>query len=90
MLAPVSTSESQQWHTAGESPKCTHTPNCPAFDALNWEAAQISAHCPELGYSLLCNGSILFADTGGLLPDGRVIAPHRPTPAHHTAVGVRG
>ncbi|MBB4898522.1 hypothetical protein FHS37_002580 [Streptomyces griseostramineus] len=27
--------------------------------------------------SLLCDGSIVFDDTGELLPDGRVIAPHR-------------
>jgi hypothetical protein len=26
---------------------------------------------------LLCNGIVLFDDTGELLPDGRVIAPHR-------------
>jgi len=37
------------------------------------------ARRPEQGWSLLCNGVILFEDTGELLPDGRVIAPHRPT-----------
>ncbi|MDQ0601986.1 hypothetical protein QF037_006331 [Streptomyces canus] len=31
-----------------------------------------------LGWTLLCNGVLLFADTGELLPDGRIIAPHRP------------
>ncbi|AEY88060.1 hypothetical protein SHJG_2786 [Streptomyces hygroscopicus subsp. jinggangensis 5008] len=36
------------------------------------------AHHPEQGWSLLCNGVLLFEDTGELLPDGRVIAPHRP------------
>ncbi|GGQ92252.1 hypothetical protein Saso_13290 [Streptomyces asoensis] len=35
------------------------------------------AHHPEQGWSLLCNGVLLFEDTGELLPDGRVIAPHR-------------
>ena len=34
---------------------------------------------PEQGWSLLCNGVLLFDDTGELLPDGRVINPHRPT-----------
>ena len=34
---------------------------------------------PEQGWSLLCNGVVLFEDTGELLPDGRVVAPHRPT-----------
>jgi hypothetical protein len=31
---------------------------------------------PEQGWSLLCNGVVLFDDTGGLLPDGHVAAPH--------------
>ncbi|GES30252.1 hypothetical protein GCM10012285_44730 [Streptomyces kronopolitis] len=35
------------------------------------------AHHPEQGWSLLCNGVLLFEDTGELLPDGQVIAPHR-------------
>jgi hypothetical protein len=38
----------------------------------------VASH-PEQGWSLLCNGVVLFEDTGELLPDGRVIAPHRPT-----------
>ena len=36
---------------------------------------------PEQGWSLLCNGVVLFEDTGELLPDGRIIAPRRPTDA---------
>jgi len=35
------------------------------------------AHHPEQGWSLLCNGVLLFEDTGELLPDGQIIAPHR-------------
>ncbi|MDQ0491499.1 hypothetical protein QO019_006396 [Streptomyces thermodiastaticus] len=35
------------------------------------------AHHPEQGWSLLCNGVVLFEDTGELLPDGRIIAPQR-------------
>lgn len=27
---------------------------------------------------MLCNGVIVFDDTGELLPDGSAIAPHRP------------
>jgi len=34
---------------------------------------------PEQGWSLLCNGIVVFEDTGELLPDGDAIAPHRPT-----------
>jgi hypothetical protein len=35
------------------------------------------AHHPEQGWSLLCNGVLLFEDTGELLPNGQIIAPHR-------------
>ncbi|MGA4844744.1 DUF5999 family protein, partial [Streptomyces sp. G5(2025)] len=28
--------------------------------------------------SLLCNAVLLFEDTGELLPDGGIVAPHRP------------
>jgi hypothetical protein len=36
----------------------------------------VSAH-PEQGWSLLCNGAIVFDDSGELLPDGSVVAPQR-------------
>lgn len=32
---------------------------------------------PEQGWGLLCNGVVLFEDTGALLPDGTVTEPHR-------------
>jgi hypothetical protein len=32
---------------------------------------------PEQGWSLLCNGVILFDDGGELLPDGRAVSPAR-------------
>jgi hypothetical protein len=32
---------------------------------------------PEQGWSLLCNGIVLFDDTGALLPDGQSIPPRR-------------
>jgi hypothetical protein len=38
---------------------------------------------PEQGWSLLCNGVVLFDDTGALLPDGRSIPPHRPHIANY-------
>jgi Family of unknown function (DUF5999) len=54
-------------------------PPCPSADAVDAEAAvTVANHC-EQGWSLLCNGIVLFDDTGELLPDGRVVAPHRPT-----------
>ncbi|EST22902.1 hypothetical protein N566_26270 [Streptomycetaceae bacterium MP113-05] len=43
------------------------------------------AHHPEQGWSLLCNGVLVFEDTGDLLPDGQVIAPHRPLDAERVA-----
>jgi len=57
---------------------CTHTPTCPTADSPDREAAHVVAARPEQGWSLLCNGVLLFEDTGELLPDGRVVAPHRP------------
>jgi len=64
---------------------CTHEPPCPEAGALDHEAARIVATHPEQGWSLLCNGVIVFSDTGELLPDGRCIAPHR-GPAPHAAL----
>ncbi|WP_307846597.1 DUF5999 family protein [Actinospica durhamensis] len=60
---------------------CAHEPACPAADASDHEAAIPVAVHPEQGWSLLCNGVVLFEDTGELLPDGRVIGPRRPTDA---------
>ncbi|WP_331722850.1 DUF5999 family protein [Streptomyces canus] len=57
---------------------CTHAPHCPTADSADHEAAAVVASHPEQGWSLLCNGVLLFEDTGELLPDGRAIAPHRP------------
>jgi hypothetical protein len=47
----------------------------------------VAAH-PEQGWSLLCNGVVMFDDTGELLPDGRVIAPRRPTDAVPSPAGL--
>ncbi len=57
---------------------CQHQPACPTADSADREAARVVAHHPEQGWSLLCNGVLLFEDTGELLPDGQIIAPHRP------------
>jgi Family of unknown function (DUF5999) len=51
---------------------CTHDLACPAADAIDWWAARtITAH-PGQGWTLLCNGALVFDDRGALLPDGRV------------------
>ncbi|GAA1249241.1 MULTISPECIES: DUF5999 family protein [Streptomyces] len=57
---------------------CLHIPQCPAAEAPDREAAQPVASHPEQGWSLLCNSVLLFEDTGELLPNGAIIAPHRP------------
>lgn len=57
---------------------CAHTPPCPTAEAPEREAARLTVYHPEQGWSPLCNGVLPFEDTGELLPDGRVIAPHRP------------
>ena len=57
---------------------CVHEPRCPDANGADRDAAHVIACHPEQGWSLLCNGVLLFEDTGELLPDGRIIAPHRP------------
>jgi len=56
---------------------CPHQPQCPQASAPDCEAAHVVASHPEQGWSLLCNGVVVFEDTGDLLPDGRIITPHR-------------
>ena len=58
---------------------CPHIPPCPAPSAPDREAAHTVVSHPEQGWSLLCNGVVIFEDTGELLPGGAFIAPHRPT-----------
>jgi hypothetical protein len=58
---------------------CPHKPTCPEATAPDREAARTVISHPEQGWSLLCNGIVIFEDTGELLPDGHAIGPHRPT-----------
>jgi hypothetical protein len=57
---------------------CTHRPVCPPADAPDHDAARVLFSRPEQGWSLLCNGVVVFEDTGEILPDRKVVAPHRP------------
>jgi hypothetical protein len=63
---------------------CLHRPQCPTPDSPDHDAAHTLAAHPEQGWSLLCNGVIVFDDLGEILPDGRAVAPpnagHVPTP----------
>jgi hypothetical protein len=61
---------------------CQHQPPCPSADARDHDAARVVASFPEQGWSLLCNGVIMFEDTGELMPDGSSVGPHR-GPAPH-------
>ena len=56
---------------------CPHMPQCPDAHATDREAARAVASHPEQGWTLLCNGIVIFEDTGELLPGGEIIAPHR-------------
>ena len=72
---------------------CPHTPPCPGAQAPDHDAARVVSSHPEQGWSLLCNGVVVFDDTGELLPDGHVVAPHRPecrrwVPLQESRVGI--
>jgi hypothetical protein len=54
---------------------CEHQPECPAPSAPDHAAARAVARHPEQGWSRLCNGVVLFDDSGELLPDGRAVDP---------------
>jgi hypothetical protein len=60
-----------------EGKMCQHEPRCPEWSAPDRLAARILATQPGQGWSLLCNGIILFDDGGELLPDGRALRPGR-------------
>jgi hypothetical protein len=62
-----------------EDRMCVHQPRCPSAEDPDRDAAHTVAFHPEQGWSLLCNGVVLFEDTGELLPDGGIVPPHRPT-----------
>ena len=59
---------------------CQHSPACPSASAADHDAARVLSTHPEQGWSLLCNGVVVFEDTGEILPDGSTVAPHRPLP----------
>jgi hypothetical protein len=45
------------------------------------DAAHTIAFHPEQGWSLLCDGVIVFDDMGEILPDGLVVPAHHPARA---------
>ena len=59
--------------------RCSHQPPCPPAAAPDRFAAAVMTAHPEQGWSLLCNGVIVFDDTGALVA-GQIIPPHRAAP----------
>ncbi len=64
---------------------CPHEPQCPPPDAPDHAAARTVACHPGQGWSLLCNGVVVFDDSGEILPSGSCIEPQRPEYRHHAA-----
>ncbi len=56
---------------------CSHPKACPDATSEARDLAVVVSSHPEQGWSLLCNGVVLFDDDGELLPDGRAVAHHR-------------
>ncbi|MDQ1659225.1 MAG: hypothetical protein QOD41_4308 [Cryptosporangiaceae bacterium] len=54
---------------------CVHWPACPSPNDPGHATACVVAAHPEQGWSLLCNGVVVFEDSGELLPDGRAVEP---------------
>ena len=54
---------------------CQHQPRCPGASAPDRTAACVVAAHPEQGWSLLCNGVVLFDDAGILLLDVPTLIP---------------
>jgi hypothetical protein len=61
---------------------CGHNPPCPGSDASDRDAAHVISAHPEQGWSLLCNGIVLFEDFGELLPSGESFAARRVALSH--------
>lgn len=72
-----------------EAAMCPHFPRCPGPNEPHREAARTAAAHPEQGWTLLCNGLVIFDDTGLLLPDGRAVGPSRELPRRHVPASQR-
>jgi hypothetical protein len=69
---------------------CQHNPACPSPEGPDRAAARIRAAFPVQGWSLLCNGVVLFDDAGAILPDRRVTQPGATDPARLTEPALTG
>jgi hypothetical protein len=62
---------------------CEHIPQCPPAEAPDHAAARVVCERPEQGWSLLCNGVVVFDDAGELLPSGVAVLPPAWRPRRH-------
>src|ERR1700750_1918654 len=63
----------------GQERSCQHQPRCPGARARDRAAACVVACHPEQGWSLLCNGVVLFDEAGVLVLSGPCPSPgHAP------------
>lgn len=62
---------------------CPHLPPCPPARAADHDAAVVVAVHHDQGWVRLCNGVVVWDDTGELVGTTPV-APHRPEPRHCT------
>jgi Family of unknown function (DUF5999) len=69
-----------------EASNCQHPRRCPDATAPDFRAARVVADQPSQGWSLLCNGVILFDDGGVLLPEDTALAPGALSPSLGVAV----
>jgi len=58
-------------HSTSEN--CQHFPQCPSAEQIDRDAAHVVAAHPEQGWSLLCNGVVIFEDLGEILPNGQIL-----------------
>ena len=76
-LAPRAVTGTAATSVAANSTHCCHQPACPSSDAADRYRAHVVASHPEQGWSLLCNGVIVFDDLGALLPGSELIPAQR-------------
>jgi len=64
---------------------CQHTTRCPSATAPEALSARVVSTRYEQGWSLLCNGIVVFDDLGALLPDGSSVCPGQVRPQEQYA-----
>jgi hypothetical protein len=76
--SPPQGATAPQERNKGGTSMCHHQPRCPTVQDSDRLAAHAMVSHTEQGWSLLCNGIIVFDDNGVLLPDGTSMACETP------------